>query len=158
MIYAKEFKYEHQNLFCKCQFEAHIKLYRGYVNNANNAKYSPSTYDLNGIMLHELFFMQFTEPQANYIDNTIYNKIDFEKFENEALKARGWVIWGYEPISETWRDIVLSSHNDGLSIYFEPVLIIDCYEHSYFMQYRTDKSKYIADFIKYVNKKFRRFI
>ena len=159
------------------QFDEHIKLYNGYVGKVNeitselatfqgrgsaNSTYSQyrglkkgETYALDGMILHELYFPllgnQKTQPgsKTNEIFDTYFAGYDNwkEDFIACGLSARGWAILIYEQRTDSYRNILLDWHNEGLVCGGYPLIIMDVYEHAYFIDYGTDKSQYINKFI-----------
>ena len=159
------------------QFDEHIKLYNGYVGKVNeitgdlasfqnragaNATYSEyrglkkgETYALNGMILHELYFPLLgntqTEPgpKTLAILDTQFAGYDNWKADFIAcgLSARGWAVFLYEQRTNSYRNILLDSHDEGYICGAYPLIIMDVYEHAYFIDYGTDKSTYINKFI-----------
>lgn len=166
----------------KEQFEAHMRLYEGYVTNINkidaeldqgNAQREQSnttfsyyrelkrgeTFALDGVILHELYFENIggttSEP-----DQAVLEKIenDFEVFQDwqedfiaTAKASRGWAMLAYDQRSSKYRNISLDAHDLGNIAYSAPVLVLDMYEHAYFLQYADKKADYINNFMKNIN-------
>ncbi|MDR1558437.1 MAG: Fe-Mn family superoxide dismutase [Clostridiales bacterium] len=159
------------------QFDEHIKLYQGYVGKVNeitgdlasfqgrasaNATYSEyrglkkgETYALDGVIFHELYFPLLgntqTEPgpDTKAIFDSQFRGYDNWKADFKAcgISARGWALLIYEQRTGTYRNILLDLHNEGLVCGGFPLIIMDVYEHAYFIDYGTDKSTYIDRFI-----------
>lgn len=167
----------------KEQFDAHMRLYEGYVNNINkideilynnieqrkpdlienaNATFSffrelkrGETYALDGVILHELYFDNIggnQEPDKQVHD--ILNR-DFGSYKNwqedfvaTAKASRGWAMLAYDQRSERYRNISLDAHDHGNIAYSAPILVLDVYEHAYFLQYADNKAEYINNFMK----------
>lgn len=159
------------------QFNAHMRLYEGYINKMNeidgllarggdleeaNATYSEfrgikrgETYALNGVILHEYYFENIGSDN-NEPDNDVLGCIerDFGSFENwqahfvaTAKASRGWVVFCYDPRSDMLRNISLDAHDYGNIALSVPILVIDMYEHAYFLQYADHKDEYINAFM-----------
>jgi len=155
----------------------HYKLYEGYVNKTNeiwdklkisdrtkaNATYSEyrelkleETYALDGVKLHELYFENLGGsggPAVGLISSMI--ACDFGSYDNWlndfkscALSSRGWTVLCFDPIDLRLHNYLQALHNHGLVSRTIPLLIIDTYEHAYFIDYGTDKKGYIDAFIK----------
>lgn len=164
------------------QFEAHIKLYEGYVNKINeidrilkgNAGRSESnstfsyfreckrgeTFALNGVILHELYFENIgsdcrrgpNQVTTTLLDQSFGNMKNWQMdFVATAKASRGWVVLCYDQRSCCFRNISLDAHDVGNIAYSAPVLVLDMYEHAYFLQYKTDKDEYISQFLKNIN-------
>ena len=129
---------------------------------AANATYSAyrglkrgESYAIDGVILHELYFHNLvTENSPIGRRVSLLLERHFGGFENwksaftaSALTARGWCILAYEQRTQSLRNIVLDSHDDGLICGAYPLLALDMYEHAYVADYGTDKGSYIERFI-----------
>ena len=162
------------------QFDEHLKLYQGYVSKTNeitkklaenpdlaaaNATYSiyrglkrGESYALDGVILHEMYFQNLVSENAVPGNRTLkmmelnWGGYDQWKaaFIASATSARGWCITAFEQRTQSCRNIVLDSHDDGLICGSYPLIVIDMYEHAYFLDYATDKAKYINNFIDHI--------
>lgn len=163
------------------QFEVHVRLYEGYVSKINeidgilfgnsgrekaNATFSyfreckrGETYALNGVILHELYFENLggCTPRPGKVTEDVLEQ-DFCSLENwqedfvaTAKASRGWAVLCYDQRSGRFRNISLDSHDLGNIAYSAPVLVLDVYEHAYFLQYADDKTEYISRFMKNIN-------
>jgi len=163
------------------QFDEHIKLYTGYVGKVNsitdelaknggqsdaNAIYSKyrglkdsETFALAGTILHELYFQNMSAKLSEPCEKTLMILEDsFGSFDNWladfkacATSARGWCILGYEQRTKTFRNLMQDTHNSGAVPCVYPLLVLDMYEHAYFLDYGTDKATYINKFIASIN-------
>ncbi|MBC2582115.1 superoxide dismutase [Clostridium sp. DJ247] len=163
------------------QLQEHYKLYNGYVTKINeiwskpidakqygegNATYSEmrslklgETFALDGVKLHELYFENttggFNNPSGDII-NLI--KRDFNSYENfieylkqVGLSMRGWAILSIEPLDNKLHIFGSDAHDVGAVWNAFPLLIMDVYEHAYFLDFGTDRKKYIDVFINNIN-------
>lgn len=162
------------------QLMEHYKLYNGYVNKTNeiwlrlsgtdrsdaSATYSPyrelkleETYAFNGVKLHELYFTNLggwggppIGPIAALIDRDFGNaEIWAEDFQALALSARGWAALAYDRGTNRLHNFLFDAHNVGGSVETHILLIIDVYEHAYFIDYGTDRRAYIDTFFNNIN-------
>ena len=177
MVEAKNFPFNTHAITVE-QFEAHIKLYKGYVDKMNevtdklaqqtppvvaNATYSlyrglkkGETYAAAGVILHEAYFQNMTAKATRPCENTAaaltkhFGSFDrwLDDFTSCASAARGWCLLAYEQRSKSLRNILLDLHDEGMIPLSFPLLVLDMYEHAYFMDYSTDKASYIKNFIK----------
>jgi len=154
------------DLFTYPQMKNHLDLYKKYVRNVNDYfddSDNPNiNYDANAVMLHELFFENIksyanTSDKSNLLFKNMmgFNFYMFEDWKRDfiktAIKSRGWVIFGFDPILGIYRNVSMESHDKGFTIGLESALVLDCYEHSYFMNYGSDKAGYIGAFINNIN-------
>ncbi|MFA9376670.1 MAG: Fe-Mn family superoxide dismutase [Lachnotalea sp.] len=163
------------------QFNVHMNLYEGYINKMNeidlllkqeddlaqaNSTYSKfrgikrgETYALNGVILHELYFQNIGENDIQPGDMFIkYITQDFGSYENwekqfiaTAKASRGWVVLAYDWRSYRFRNISLDAHDIGNIVLSTPVLVLDMYEHAYFLEYANKKDEYIQNFMKNIS-------
>ena len=163
------------------QFEAHMRLYEGYINKMNeidglldddpdlkdaNSTYSyfrgikrGETYALNGVILHEFYFENIgsvnNEPDEDEVGFLSRFFGSYDNWQNHfvatAKASRGWVVLCYDPRSDRLRNISLDTHDLGNIAMSIPLLVIDMYEHAYFLQYADDKAAYINNFMKNID-------
>lgn len=163
------------------QLDEHYKLYTGYVSKINeiwntpyipanytdsNATYSKmrslklgETYSLDGVKLHNLYFENITGgsntpygPLFNAIINQFSNYDTFISYlTNVGLSMRGWAVLTIDLLDNNLHIIGSDSHDTGAVWLSCPILIMDVYEHAYFMDFGTDRKKYISAFIENIN-------
>jgi Fe-Mn family superoxide dismutase len=158
--------------------EHHDVLYKGYVNKVNeiekrladadpaeaNATYSlirelkrEEVFATNGVRLHEAYFEGLGGSGGPIGAIAGFIKEDFgslEAWETEfralGLAARGWVVLAYDWTDRKLHNYLSDIHSDGVwdaSV----ILIMDVYEHAYFIDYGTARKKYIDAFMHNVN-------
>lgn len=117
------------------------------------------TYALNGVILHELYFENIGGRQEEP-DRSVREMLehDFGRFENwqedfiaTAKASRGWAVLCFDQRSQRLRNISLDAHDLGNIAYSAPILVLDVYEHAYFLQYEDKKAEYINRFLKNIN-------
>jgi superoxide dismutase, Fe-Mn family len=182
MIEKIEFRYtEEITVVNQQQFEAHLRLYEGYVTNINkidtelqgkadressNTTFSyyrelkrGETFALNGVILHELYFENIGGV-TQVPDKMVKDRLDreFGSYKNwqedfiaTAKASRGWAVLSFDQRSARYRNISLDAHDVGNIAYSAPVLILDMYEHAYFLQYADNKAAYINKFMENIN-------
>jgi len=163
------------------QLDEHYKLYTGYVTKLNeiwntpykpinyadsNATYSKmrslklgETYSLNGVKLHNLYFENMTEgsniPYGPILNAIIKQFSSYDNFisylTNVGLSMRGWAILTLDLLDNSLHIIGSDAHDNGAIWLSCPILIMDVYEHAYFMDFGTDRKKYISTFIENIN-------
>ncbi len=164
------------------QYEAHMRLYEGYVNqiNKNDSILSQGeaqrdqanttfgwyrelkrgeTFALDGVILHELYFENIGGETRELNEEIIVSiEQDFgsierwtEDFTATAKASRGWAILCYDQRSRSLRNISLDQHDLGNIAYSAPILVLDMYEHAYFLQYADNKAEYIKNFMENIN-------
>jgi Fe-Mn family superoxide dismutase len=156
--------------------EHHDVLYAGYVKKYNEIVEKIKTVDLestnntfsnlrelfveknfalNGIKLHESYFDNMTD-QPSEIDGNIKKMIEdrwgsVEKWQAEfsalGIAARGWVVLAFDYNLGQLENYLYDVHNQGGVADTELVLVMDVYEHAYFLDYATARKDYIAAFM-----------
>ncbi|MDP3935157.1 MAG: superoxide dismutase [Candidatus Giovannonibacteria bacterium] len=133
------------------------------------------TFALNGVKLHEGYFDNMGPPLSSTLgvespktpsvfpSGAILEMIakDFSSYENwekefkaMGLCARGWVVLGYDLDEKKLKNILCDSHNQGAPWNMLALLIMDVYEHAYFIDYATARKAYIEAFFKNINWKY----
>jgi len=155
-------------------------LYKGYVDNTNkteeklaNARDSGNFESIkclekdlsfygSGAILHELFFKNMgpavpTEPNSQLMEQIIKDFGGFEKFKKQfteaskAVEASGWCLLVWVP---KWKklNILQCEKHQNLTLWgCEPLLVLDMWEHSYYLQYYTKRPEYVEAFWNIVN-------
>ncbi|OGF51899.1 superoxide dismutase [Candidatus Giovannonibacteria bacterium RIFCSPLOWO2_02_FULL_43_11b] len=160
--------------------EHHDVLYAGYVKkigeieeklknvdlSSANATYSDlrelkmeETFALNGVKLHEGYFDNMTK-NGNSPDGKIAELIlcdfgSYEVWEREfkalGMAARGWVVLCYDLDAKKLKNVICDSHNQGGVWNSIALMIMDVYEHAYFIDYATGRKTYIDAFFRNID-------
>jgi Fe-Mn family superoxide dismutase len=156
--------------------EHHDVLYAGYVKKYNeimeklgavdlstaNGTYSElrelmveKSFALNGLKLHELYFANLTDKPAP-VEGKIKDILakqwgSFEAWQDQfaalGLASRGWVVLAYDYALGRFDNYIFDVHNQGSIVDTEIALVMDVYEHAYFLDYATARKKYIDQFL-----------
>jgi Fe-Mn family superoxide dismutase len=168
-IQAGNFPYA-TTVVSKAQYDAHMKLYNNYVVtlNASDQATPPADYRgwkkaqiyaLDGVILHELYFQnmgaggQSAGRAFTALVTQAFGSFDAwrKDFVSCANAARGWCMTVYDQRTRMVRNALLDTHDEGNITAACPILVLDMYEHAYFLDYTTDKGAYIAKFLDEVN-------
>jgi Fe-Mn family superoxide dismutase len=156
--------------------EQHYKLYEGYVKKTNeiqtkvdsadkseaNGVYSfigelkrQETFAVNGMKLHEVYFghLQGDGKAGGELLAMIekdWGSLDEWKNEMIAtgMSARGWAILAFDFRDNRLHVYGSDGHNVGAVWGAIPVIVLDVYEHAYFMDYGISRKAYIDSFFK----------
>jgi Fe-Mn family superoxide dismutase len=160
------------------QISQHWKLYEGYVKAANGllegvaaAKAgSPQWaelkrrlgYEVDGVVLHEYYFGNLASgsklsPGSDLAGdlNEAWGSIkvwreDFAK--TGGMRGVGWAILYHDPATEELFDWWVSSHEQGHPAGFQPVIVLDVFEHAWMVDHGAGgREEYIAAFLENVN-------
>lgn len=173
----KPLKYQDlDGLSAKQISEHHDVLYVGYVNKYNQINTNLSSVDLssangvysdlreltlekgfalNGVILHEYYFDGLGgkggEPSGPISE--LINR-DFSSFDNWkdqfkalGLCARGWVVLAYNFDLQRLENYICDAHNQGGIWNTVTLVIMDVYEHAYFLDYGTKRADYVEKYM-----------
>ncbi len=175
-LQVKPLKYEALNGLSSTQLkEHHDVLYAGYVKKLNeirsqlmetdrsaaNASYSiygelkrEETFTSNAIRLHEAYFDNLGGDGVPNGAILSLIKEDFGSLENwknditaAGIAARGWVVTAFDLTDGHVYNYCCDAHNLGCIWNCVPLIVLDVYEHAYFIDYATARKKYIETFL-----------
>lgn len=156
------------------------KLYTGYVNNTNktlekleqarktnnfeNIKCLEKdlSFHGSGAILHQLFFENMgpampTSPNIKLMEQIKKDFGSYDKFKsqfNEASKvveASGWCLLVWVDNFKKLEILQCEKHQNLTLWGCTPLLVLDMWEHSYFLQYKSNRADYINAFWNIVN-------
>jgi len=128
------------------------------------------TFATNGVYLHEHYFDCLGGPSASQgtaLAEAIaakWGSLDkfIAYFSASGMAMRGWVVLCWNTKTQKLNIYGCDSHDQGGVWGCIPLIVLDVYEHAYFIDYGSDRKKYIADFWKNMDwaaadEKFRRY-
>jgi superoxide dismutase, Fe-Mn family len=162
------------------QLEAHFGLYEGYVRKLNEIEekltktdrgltnYSFGEYaelkrryavPYNGAFLHELYFDNLgnggttPSPQFEKLVYDAFGGMDAWKADAKAtgLAVPGWVITSLDTTTGRLFNLQIMEHHIGYTLNMIPLMIMDTWEHAFFVDYKANRGAYIDAFFKNVN-------
>jgi Fe-Mn family superoxide dismutase len=161
------------------QLEAHFTLYEGYVKKLNEIEeklakadrsltnYSFGEYaelkrryavPYNGTYLHELYFDNLIAegaPSAQFeeLAKKSFGSLDAWKADAKAtgLAVPGWVVTALETTTGRLQNLQIMEHHIGLPVNHIPVLLLDTWEHAFFLDHKANRGAYIDVFFKNIN-------
>ena len=167
------------------------KLYQGYVKkwqeiqerlkdvdkSTSNATFSDlrelkleEGFAADAVLLHEAYFDILGgngKPEGEIIEAISKDFVSFEAWQEEfkalGLAARGWVILAYDFNDGKLHNYIADVHNQGGIWGTAPILVLDMYEHAYFIDFGVDKKSYIEAFFRNldwekINKKYLKIV
>ena len=155
-------------------------LYSGYVDNTNKTeeKLKKAREENNfenikclekdlsffgsGAILHELFFTNMgpaipTSPSVDLMKQINLDFGSFEKFKTQftesskVVEASGWNILVWVPNFKRLEILQCEKHQNLTLWGCIPLLVLDMWEHSYYLQYKTSRADYINAFWNILN-------
>ena len=117
------------------------------------------TYNMNAAYLHALFFENISDQRSVItMDSLPFMRLerDFGSFDNWqkdfvacALSARnGWAVTVYSFMLKRYINIVVDLHSLNIPIGCIPIIVLDCWEHSYYRDYLSDRKTYAYGMMK----------
>ncbi|MGD9569531.1 MAG: superoxide dismutase [Sedimentibacter sp.] len=173
----KNYNFSNVKFFSPMQLNEHYILYTRYIDCLNkvrkdlgsditysicNQNYSEirsaaksDTFCYDAIKLHELYFENLTGnntrafgPIESLIKEVFGSYDSFiEKFKCIALSMRGWVLFCYDRYNDEYYIYGQDSHDNGVMLYAEPLIVLDVYEHAYMIDYGINRGNYIDAFL-----------
>jgi len=111
----------------------------------------------NAILLHELWFEQLEDTKedtkAPLLEEILARReSDLSTFQDwlgefaHAASPHGWVVWGWSHTLKTFVAFPIKSHDENVPLGITPLLVIDCWEHSYITDYGIQFHEYLTQF------------
>lgn len=155
-------------------------LYKGYVDNTNstlamldNARKTGDFSNIkcleknlsffgSGAILHQLFFENLgadipVKPSLKLMKQISQDFGSFDNFKNQfveaakVVEASGWCLLVWVPIFNKLEILQCEKHQDLTLWGCKPLLVLDMWEHSYYLQYKTSRPNYINAFWNIIN-------
>lgn len=155
-------------------------LYAGYVDNTNKIEEKlKKTREANnfenikclekdlsffgsGVILHELFFTNLgpaipTNPCLELMEQIIKDFGSYENFKQQfiqsskVVEAEGWNLLVWVPKFNKLEILQCEKHQNLTLWGCVPILVLDMWEHSYYLQYKTKREEYINAFWNIIN-------
>ncbi len=155
-------------------------LYKGYVDKLNlleeeikNAKteganptYSPirelfkeKSFTTNAVFLHELYFANLggggkgPGGKLSEMINEKWGSFDKwqEQFRAVGMSGRGWAVLSWSMNDNSPHNYMMDMHDIGAIWNEIPLLILDVYEHAYFIDYGTKRAAYLDAFFRNID-------
>jgi Fe-Mn family superoxide dismutase len=149
----------------------HDKHHRTYVNGANQALAElheaqqkndfakiatlerTLAFNVSGHILHSIFWQNLSPDGGGKPQGGLANQIErdfgsFPTFKNQMIRAAstimgsGWAALAWDPVSHSLITIQIHDHQSETAQGSIPLLVLDAWEHAYYLQYRSEKAKF----------------
>ena len=113
----------------------------------------------NSVVLHELYFdglvPKMPDPKAD-VRAAIEKRFgSLEKwaddFQASAKTAAGWAMLTYHPVNGKLYNVVSDEHAQGPLWMATPLVVIDVYEHAFYIDYHNRKAEYVEKFMDHID-------
>ncbi len=113
---------------------------------------------MNSVILHELYFdgLGAAGNPGEAAGDALKKRFGsvekwLEDFRAAAISARGWAVLCHQPVNGKLYNVVTDVHDVGPLVFGVPLVIIDCYEHAFYVDYKNKKADYVAAFPKNID-------
>lgn len=149
----------------------HDKHHRAYVNGANRALADLTeargkgdyariaalehalAFNVSGHVLHSLFWQNLTPNGGGRPNGALAEQIQddfgsFDAFKAQMTRAAatitgsGWAALVWDPASARLIVVQIHDHQSEVAQGSVPLMVLDAWEHAYYLQYRNEKTKY----------------
>lgn len=113
----------------------------------------------NSVILHELYFDGMAsgrnEPSGQLVSaiNNRFGSVDrwAADFVDSAGAAAGWAVLVVHPANGRLYNVVSDEHAQGPLWLAAPLVVLDTYEHAFYVDYQQRKAEYIERFLSFIN-------
>ena len=110
-------------------------------------------FNLSGHVLHSIFWKNMTpkgggRPQGELLDQIVGDFGSFESFQKQmtevasTVMGSGWAALVWEPLAQRLLTCQIYDHQSNLSQGSLPLMVIDAWEHAYYLQYKNAKTEF----------------
>tara|TARA_R100001244_G_scaffold25113_4_gene25564 strand:+ start:23164 stop:23793 length:630 start_codon:yes stop_codon:yes gene_type:complete len=124
---------------------------------SNGGEYRSACLDINfnynAVLLHEIYFdclgkKDMSKKFEEIINKFFRSKEDFFAIlKATCIASRGWAIVGLDLLDNSLNVSLVDSHNNQSPMWY-PILALDMFEHSYYIDYKSDKQEYIDNLLR----------
>lgn len=113
----------------------------------------------NSVVLHELYFdglaLKATDPPDG-IRKAVEKRFGSADkwaadFVASAKAAAGWAMLVVHPVNGRLYNVLSDEHAQGPLWLTVPLVVIDVYEHAFYVDYQSKKAEYVEKFLKFVD-------
>ncbi|MBD3250078.1 MAG: superoxide dismutase [Candidatus Pacebacteria bacterium] len=116
------------------------------------------SFNLGGHLLHSLFWENLTpakqqKPINKKLEKALIKEFDsLDEFKSEfeqaanSVEGSGWAALAYSPETKRLLITQIEKHNVNLYPGLELLLVLDVWEHAYYVDYRNERSRFVTAF------------
>jgi Fe-Mn family superoxide dismutase len=149
----------------------HDKHHRAYVAGANEATDALAeararndfsriaalerslAFNVSGHVLHALFWQNLAPGAGGLPSGALADQMgrdfgDFSRFRGEltgaaaTIMGSGWAALVWDPVGKRLHTTQIHDHQSQITQGGVPILVLDAWEHAYYLQYKTEKTKF----------------
>lgn len=116
----------------------------------------PLSYNIGGHVLHSLYWKNLSpdgggEPKGKLKEEIEKEFGSFERFKDEftnaaGVEGSGWVVLSYCKKTDRLMIMQVEKHNVNVFPSFAIIMVLDMWEHAYYLDYKNEKAKHIGAF------------
>jgi Fe-Mn family superoxide dismutase len=119
-------------------------------------------FHLSGHILHSIFWRVMSPNGGGDPDGLLRGEIeksfgDIDAMRDQltqcalSIQGSGWASLAWEPLSQRLLVEQVHDHQGNIGNATVPILVLDMWEHAYYLQYRNEKAKWVQAFWEVVN-------
>jgi Fe-Mn family superoxide dismutase len=119
-------------------------------------------FNLSGHVLHSLFWTNLSPQGGGEPDGELRYTIDrdfgsFASFRRQlshatiSVQGSGWGSLAWEPLGHRLVVEQIHDHQNSVAVGSHPLLVIDAWEHAYYLQYQNRRAEYVENVWKVLN-------
>lgn len=120
-------------------------------------------FNLSGHMLHSLYWQSLSPEVQDCLPEGAFAeavKASFGSFEGMkkvfrtvalGMQGSGWAVLGVEKASRRLVVLGVAKHQDALLPMFRPLLVLDVWEHAYYLCYQNKRAAYVEALLPHLN-------
>ena len=118
-------------------------------------------FQLSSHLLHSIYWTNLGgkggEPTGNLARALASSFGSFAKFKahlaaaSVAVEASGWGVLGYHPVTQKLMILQCENHQKLTAWGVQPLLLVDVFEHAYYLRYQNRRAEYVNKLFDIVN-------
>lgn len=125
--------------------------------------YQSLAFNGAGIILHEMYWENLCPPAASGMPSKAFEKCAIRCFGSpqelidqmietgSAIRGSGWVILAWIPRFDRMVILPVQEHEMRWIPGATPLIVIDVWEHAYYLQYQSDRTRYLQQIWQHIN-------
>ncbi len=119
-------------------------------------------FNVSGHVMHSLFWRNMSPSDGKGPDAALTKSIDqgFGSFDalreqfqaaGGSIQGSGWAALSWEPLSKSLLVEQIFDHQGNTSTGAQPIMVMDMWEHAFYLQYRNEKMRWVKAFWDLIN-------
>jgi len=119
-------------------------------------------FNVSGHVMHSLFWRNMSPSDGKGPDASLSKAIDqgfggFDALREQfqaaggSIQGSGWAALSWEPLSQSLVVEQIFDHQGNTSCGAQPIMVMDMWEHAFYLQYRNEKMRWVKAFWDLIN-------